>query len=115
MANLPEHYESLGLTASATPAEIERAYQSRAAKLRALQVQDAPEELAEVEAAYSGLWDPAKRAQYDLEVREADREENTKYAELDAQLHRNRHHHRKHVDGISGWLDAIWAIFKFFG
>ena len=113
-ANLPDHYESLGVTSSATPAEIERAYQSRAAKLRASQVQDAPEELAEVEAAYSVLRYPPKRAQYDLEVCKADHEEDKKCAELDAQLQRNRHHHRKHVDGTSGWLDSIWGPFSNF-
>jgi curved DNA-binding protein CbpA len=114
MAPLPDHYESLEVTAKATPAEVERAYQARAAELRASRVEDAPEELAEVEAAYSVLRDPAKRAKYDEEVRKAEGEEDKKYAELDAKLPRNRRHHHKHVDGISGLLDAIWLVLKLF-
>ena len=115
MAPLPDHYESLEVTAKATPPEIERAYQARAAQLRASRVEEAPEELAEVEAAYSVLRDPAKRAKYDEELRKAQQEEDRKYAELDAQLPRKQRHHHKHVDGTSGFLDAIWSILKLFG
>jgi len=114
MAPLPDHYESLEVTAKANPPEIERAYQARAAELRASRVEDAPEELAEVEAAYAVLRDPAKRAKYDEEFRRAEEEEDKKDAELDAELQRNRRHHRKHVDGTSGLLDTLWSILKLF-
>ena len=114
MAPLPDHYESLEVTAKATPAEVERAYQARATELRASRVEDAQEELAEVQAAYSVLRDTAKRAKYDEELRRAEEVEDKEHAELDAQLQRNRHHHHKHVDGTSGLLDALWFILKLF-
>ena len=115
MAPVPDHYESLEITPKATPPEIERAYKGRAAELRASRVEDAPEELAEVEAAYAVLRDPARRARYDADVCKAEEEEDKKSAELDAQLPRNRRRHRKHVDGTSGLLDALWSILKLFG
>lgn len=65
MAELPDHYESLEVSSKATLDEMERAYEARLAELLASRVEDAPEELAEVELAYSVLRDPAKRARYD--------------------------------------------------
>jgi curved DNA-binding protein CbpA len=112
MAELPDYYLDLGVQPAATLEEIERTYAKRGAELRASKVQDAPEELAEVEAAYAVLHDPRERAAYDAKLRAADAEDEKKDAEMNAYL--RSHHHRKTVKGSSGWLDAIWAIFEFF-
>jgi DnaJ-class molecular chaperone len=58
-------------------------------ELRASKVEDAPEELAEVEEARSVLIDPGRRASYDATVQAAEAEEAKKDAELDAYLQRS--------------------------
>jgi curved DNA-binding protein CbpA len=112
MAELPDYYFDLGVKPAAMAQEIERTYSRRVAELRASRVQDAPEELADAEAAYAVLRDPSKRADYDTKLRAADAEESKKDAEMDDYL--QSHHHRKRVKGSSGWLDAIGALFEFF-
>lgn len=117
MFGLPEHYESLELDSNASPEEIERAYQKRVAELRASRMEDAPEDLAEVESAHTVLSDPAQRAAYDASVRKAEEEEDKKNAEMDAYLQQTTHRHRWSAKGSSGLLDvfdAIWAVLKFF-
>jgi len=114
VARVVDHYEALGLESNASPQEIERAYQQRVRELQAGKDPDAPEELAEVKAAHAILSDPGQRAPYDALLREAKAEEDKKYAALDAELHPPHHHHRKTIKGSSGWLDALWAIFKLF-
>ncbi len=112
MAELPDYYMDLGVDPKASRQEIERVYNQRVAELRGSKVEDAAEELAEVKAAYAVLRDPAARARYDAKVRAADAEEDKKDAEMNAYL--RSHHHRKHVKGSSGWLDAIWDLLSFF-
>lgn len=112
MAELPDYYMDLGVNPKASQQEIEKVYTRRVAELRNSKVDDAPEELAEVEAAYVVLHDPAERARYDAKVRAADAENDKKDAELNAYL--RSHHHRKRVKGSSGWLDAIWDLLSFF-
>jgi curved DNA-binding protein CbpA len=112
MDSVPDHYETLGLTSNATRQEIERAHQKLVKELRASQSSDAPEELAEVDAAYAVLHDPHQRTRYDMVLREAEAEEDKKYAKLDAEIQRTRHHGRKHIEGFSGLLDVVWWIFK---
>lgn len=114
MARLPDHYESLNVSRTASQQEIERAYTELAAKLRIAKGEDALDELAEIEAAHGVLSQPAERANYDALLRETEAEEDKKYAELDALLQRGHHHHRKTIRGSSGLLDAIWAILSFF-
>jgi curved DNA-binding protein len=111
MVELPDYYFDLGVKPAATAQEIKKTYSRRVAELRASKVEDAPEELAEVEAAYAILRDPVKRADYDAKLRLADEEEYKKDAEMNAYL---RSHRRKTVRGSSGWLDAIWALFRLF-
>ena len=110
---LPDHYETLEIGPTASQQEIERAHKRRAAELRASKVADAPEELAEVEAAYSVLSDPARRAEFDAQLRKKEEEEDKKFVELDAELQRSGHH-RKSVKGSSGWLDAMGWLLKLF-
>jgi curved DNA-binding protein CbpA len=112
MAELPDYYLDLGVKPAATPQEIERTYSRRVTELRASKVEDAPDELAEVEAAYAILRDPAKRADYDAKVRAADEEDDKKDAEMNAYL--RSHHRRRSVSGSSGWLDAIWGLLRLF-
>ena len=114
MASLPDHYESLGITPEATRQEIECAHKKRVNELRSSKAADAPEELAEVDAAFAVLHDPAQRARYDALQREADAADDRKYAQLDAEMPRRRHRGRKHIDGASGWLDALSWLFKLF-
>ncbi len=114
MDRLPDHYEALELDPKASLEEIVRAYRKRSAELRASLVEDAPEELAEVEAAYATLNDAARRTKYDDARRREDAEEDRKYAELDAELHRAGHHPRRHVRRSGGWLDGLWALLNLF-
>ena len=114
-AALPDLYESLELTSKATPDEIKRAYQRHVGELKASRVADATEGLAEVEAAYAVLRDPAKRAAYDQQFHEAEAKQEFKYAELTALLKRNGYHARKREkENATGILDAIWAFFDIF-
>lgn len=84
MDELPDYYMDMGVDPTATQPEIEKVYALRAARLRNSKVEDAPEELAEVEAAYVVLHDPASRASYDAKLRAADAEDEKKDAEMNA-------------------------------
>ena len=112
MTDLPDYYFDLAVKATASQQEIEQTYTRRARELRASTVEDAAEELAEVEAAYAVLRDPSRRAEYDAKVRVADAEQDKKDAEMNAYL--QSHHHRKTNKGSSGWLDAIFGLLKLF-
>jgi len=112
MADLPDYYMDLGVPPKANQQEIEKAYGRRVAELRRSKAEDAPEELAEVEAAYAVLRDPNKRSAYDAKVHAADAEDDKKDTEMNAYL--KSHHHRKTNKGSSGWLDAIWDLLSFF-
>lgn len=103
---LPDYYADLGVSAKAGQKEIERVYQQKAAALRASKIEDAPEELAEVEAAYAILHDPGKRAEYDKKVRQADDEQDKKDAELNAYLKRSGRRHR-HTNRRTGFLGGL--------
>lgn len=113
MADLPDYYFDLGVKPTATPQEIDRVYAKRVAELRASTVEDAPEELAEVDAAYAILKDPAKRASYDKSVREEEEADDKKNPELNAYLERSRRR-RGRTRHSGGWLDAIFDLLNFF-
>ncbi|MBZ5521848.1 MAG: DnaJ domain-containing protein [Acidobacteriia bacterium] len=101
----PDYYFDLGVKPTATQQEIDRVYARRVAELRASSVEDAPEELAEVEAAYAVLKDPAQRARYNASVREEEEAEDTKEA---------AGHRRIRTRRTGSWIDAIFDILKFF-
>ncbi len=111
---LPDYYADLGVRESASQQEIERVYQQRSAKLRASQIEDAPEELAEVQQAYEVLRDAKKRAEYDSKVRRADAQRDAKNAELDAYLQRpgRRHQKRNRRAGFFGALLDLLDLWK---
>ncbi len=110
---MPDYYADLGVSARAGQKEIERAYQQKTAQLRASKVEDAPEELAEVEQAYAVLRDPAKSASYDAKVQAADEGEK-KNAEKDAYLKSSsrRHSNRNRRTGFFGGLLDLLDLFK---
>jgi curved DNA-binding protein CbpA len=108
-----DYYEVLGVSPAATQKEIQSAYEKLAAELRVSKVEDAPEELAEVEEARSVLVDPGKRARYDAKVRAADAEDDKKYAEMDAYLQRSGRRHRKTNRRTGGVLDVILDLLSF--
>ena len=116
MAELPDYYMDLGVDPKASPQEIEKVYGKRVAQLRASTVEDAPEELAEVDAAYDVLRDPAKRAKYDADLdaqeRQEDEEFDKKNPEVKAFMENQQSRHRNRRTG--GWLDAIWDLLSFF-
>ena len=116
MAELPDYYMDLGVDPKASPQEIEKVYGKRVAQLRASTVEDAPEELAEVEAAYDVLRDPARRASYDVQLlskeREEDEEFEKKNPEVKAFMENQQRRHRNRRTG--SWLDAIFDLLKFF-
>lgn len=58
------HYETLGVTTTATEAEIKKAYKKLASKHHPDKGGD-QEKFKEIQAAYDVLSDPAKKAQYD--------------------------------------------------
>ena len=114
MAELPDYYADLGVSAKAGQKEIERVYQQWATQLRASKIEDAPEELAEVEQAYAVLHDPGKRAEYDRKLHRADAEQDKKDAELNAYLHRpgRRHWKRNRRAGFFGALLDLLDFWK---
>jgi curved DNA-binding protein CbpA len=116
MADLPDYYMDLGVKPGASQQEIDKTYTRRVIELRASKVEDAPEELAEVDAAYDVLRDPAKRADYDAklaaEERAEDEEYNKKNPEMAAYLERQSH--RKRVRRSGSWLSAIWDLLDLF-
>lgn len=61
------HYDTLGLTRSATPEQIRRAYRDRAKRTHpdASPAPDAQQRFTELQRAYETLSDPAKRRAYD--------------------------------------------------
>ncbi|MBZ5505251.1 MAG: DnaJ domain-containing protein [Acidobacteriia bacterium] len=112
MAKLPDYYMDLGVDPKASQQEVEKVYGKRVAELRVSTVEDAPEELAEVEAAYAVLRDPQKRSNYDARLKAEDDEEDKKDAELNAYL--QSHHHRRNRNRRSGsWIDVIFDLLLF--
>ncbi len=113
MAELPDYYMDLGVDPKASQQEIEKVYGKRVAELRMSKVEDAPEELAEVEAAYAVLGDPKKRSSYDARLKAADDEDDKKDAEMNAYL--QSHHGRAKRNRRTGsWIDAILDLLKLF-
>ncbi|HEX3153547.1 MAG TPA: hypothetical protein VHV32_02930 [Candidatus Angelobacter sp.] len=81
--------------------------------MRASKVEDAPEELAEVEAAYAVLRDPQKRSSYDARVRAEDDVEEKKDAEMNAYLHsQHRRNKRNRRTGFLGGILDLLELFK---
>jgi curved DNA-binding protein CbpA len=106
----PDYYMDLGVDPKASPQEIEKVYGKRVAELRISRVEDAPEELAEVEAAYAVLRDPQKRSSYDARLKA---EDDKKDEELNAYL--QSHHRRGKRNRRTGsWIDAIFDLLKLF-
>jgi len=113
MAELPDYYMDLGVDPKASQQEIEKVYGKRVAELRVSKVEDAPEELAEVEAAYAVLRDPQKRSSYDARLKAADDEDDKKDAEMNAYL-QSQHRRAKRNRRTGSWLDAIFDLLKLF-
>ena len=113
MAELPDYYMDMGVDRKASAPEIEKVYAKRVAALRVSTVEDAPEELAEVEAAYAILRDPQKRSSYDERLKAEDDAEDKKEAEMNAYL--QSHHRRSNRNRRTGsWIDAIFDLLKLF-
>ena len=114
MEYLPDHYEDLGGSRTASQQEIERAHAARVAQMRDSNAADAEEELEEIEAAYSVLRNLEARTAYDQRLREKEEREDKGFVELDARI--PRRHRRTGTRGSSGLLDAAWSalglIFK---
>jgi len=113
MAELPDYYMDLGVDPKASQQEIEKVYSKRVAELRMSKVEDAPEELAEVEAAYAVLRDPRKRASYDAQLKAEDDEDEKKDAEMNAYL-QSQHRRAKRNRRTGSWLDVILDLLKLF-
>ena len=107
----PDYYMDLGVDPKASPKEIEKVYGKRVAELRVSTVEDAPEELAEVEAAYAVLGNPQKRSSYDARLKAEDDEEDKKDAELNAYL--QSHHRRSNRNRRTGLLGGILDLLDF--
>ena len=113
MAKLPDYYMDLGVDPKASQQEIEKVYGKRVAELRVSMVEDAREELAEVEAAYAVLRDPQKRSSYNARLKAEDDEEDKKEADMNAYL--QSHHHRSNRNRRTGsWIDVILDLLKLF-
>jgi len=113
MAELPDYYMDLGVDPKASQQEVEKVYGKRVAELRMSKVEDAPEELAEVEAAYAVLGDPRKRFSYDAHLKAADDEDDKKDAEMNAYL-QSQHRRAKRNRRTGSWLDVILDLLKLF-
>ena len=113
MAELPDYYMDLGVDPGASQQEVEKVYRKRVAQLRSSTVEDASEELAEVEAAYAVLRDPHKRSSYDARLKAEDDEDDKKDAEMNAYL--QSHHRRSNRNRRTGsWIDAFFDLLKLF-
>ena len=111
--SVPEYYEDLGVSRTASQQEIDRIYAKRVAALRVSKVEDAPEELAEVEAAYAVLRDPQKRSSYDAQLKAEDDADDKKNAEMNAYL-QSQHRRAKRNRRTGSWIDAIFDLLKLF-
>jgi len=107
----PDYYMDLGVDPKASQQQIEKVYGKRVAELRASKVEDAPEELAEVEAAYAVLRDPQKRSSYDVRLKAED-DDDKKDAEMNAYLH--SHHRRSRRNRRTGFLGGILDLLELF-
>jgi len=112
MADLPDYYADLGVDPKATQQEMDAVYRKRVDQLRASSAEDAPEELAEVDAAYAVLRDSNKRASYDGKLQQEDDEWDKKNPETAAYLEKQSH--RKRVRRSGSWLSAIWDLLDLF-
>ena len=112
MAKLPDYYMDLGVDPKASQQEIAKVYGKRVAELRVSTVEDAPEELAEVEAAYAILRDPQKRSSYDARLKAEDEADDKKDAEMNAYL--QSHHRSKRNRRTGSWLGALLDLLDFF-
>jgi curved DNA-binding protein CbpA len=109
----PDYYMDLGVDPKAGQQEIEKVYQKRAVELCASKVEDAPEELVEVEAAYAILRDPQKRSSYDARLKAEDDEDDKKDAEMNAYLQsQHRRSKRNRRTGFLGGLLDLLELFK---
>jgi DnaJ-class molecular chaperone len=99
----PDYYMDLGVDPKANQQEVEKGYAKRVAALRVSTVEDAPEELAEVEAAFAVLRDPQKRSSYDARLKAEDDE---------AYLH--SHHRRSKRNRRTGFLGGILDLLELF-
>jgi DnaJ-class molecular chaperone len=108
----PDYYMDLGVDSKASQQEIEKVYGKRVAELRVSTVEDAPEELAEVEAAYAVLRDPQKRSSYDARLKAEDDEDGKKDAELNAYL--QSQHRRSKRNRRTGFLGGILDLLELF-
>jgi len=106
----PDYYMDLGVDPKASQQEIEKVYGRRVAELRVSKVEDAPEELAEVEAAYAVLRDPQKRSSYDARLKAENDEDDKKDAEMNAYLH-SRSKRNRRTGFLGGILDLL-ELFK---
>jgi len=113
MAGLPDYYMDLGVDPKASAQEIDKVYGKRVAELRVATVEDAPEELAEVEAAYAVLRDPQKRSSYDARLKAEDDKDDKKDAEMNAYL-QSQHRRAKRNRRTGSWIDAILDLLKLF-
>jgi curved DNA-binding protein CbpA len=113
MAKLPDYYMDLGVDRGASQQEVEKVYRERVAQLRSSTVEDAPEELAEVETAYAVLRDPQKRSGYDARFKAEGDAEDKKDAELNAYL-LSQHRRAKRNRRSGSWIDVIFDLLKLF-
>ena len=113
MAELPDYYMDLGVDPKASQQEIEKVYGKRVAELRVSKVEDAQEELAEVEAAYAVLRNPQKRSSYDARLKAEDNEDDKKDAEMNAYL-KSQHRRAQRNRRTGSWIDAIFDLLKLF-
>jgi|SRR5689334_17684533 len=116
MAELPDYYMDLGVDPKASAQEIEKVYGKRVAELRASTVEDAPEELAEVDAAYDVLRDPVKRAKYDAELDAQERQEDEEFYKKNPEVKDfMKNQQRRHRNRRTGsWIDVIFDLLKLF-
>jgi DnaJ-class molecular chaperone len=109
----PDYYMDLGVDSKASQQEVDKVYGKRVVELRVSKVEDAPEELAEVETAYAVLRDPQKRSSYDARLKAEDDADDKKDAEMNAYL--RSHHRRSNRNRRTGsWIDVIFDLLKLF-
>jgi curved DNA-binding protein CbpA len=113
MADLPDYYADLGVKPGASQQDIDKTYTRRLTELRASKVEDAPEELAEVDAAYDVLRNPAKRSAYDAKLQQEDDEWDKQHPE-DAAYLKSQHRRSGRVRRSGSWFSVVLDLLDLF-
>ena len=104
----PNHYQTLELNASASQADIKRAYHRLAKQHHPdsrLDGHGDHEHIAKINAAYEILGDPSARKRYDAQ---RDGGRTQRVSDINAQYQQRRKANKKADDALSSWIRSVY-------